>query len=80
MWKRKEGVYVYIPGGHGGSQDAPSDFYQKVRDALVGIGLEEPSWSYKYNAGANPICFPIPLEKAQHSILLEVLKEAYELA
>ena len=80
MWKRKEGVYVYIPGGPGGSADSPTDFFQKVKEALSKIGLEDPSWSYKYNAGANPISFPIPLEKAQHSLVLDVLKEAYELA
>ncbi len=60
MWKRKEGVYVYIPGGMGGGEDSPSDFFQRVRDSLMQIGLEEPSWSYKYNAGANPIGFAIP--------------------
>jgi len=80
MWKRKEGVYVYIPGGGGGSEDSPSDFYQKVKDALLNIGMEEPSWTYKYNAGANPIGFAIPLDKAQHSVILELLKEAYEFA
>jgi hypothetical protein len=79
MWKRKEGVYVYIPGGPGGSEDSPSDFFQRVRDALVQIGMEEPSWTYKYNAGANPVGFAIPLDKAQHSVVLELLKEAYEL-
>ncbi len=78
MWKRKEGVYVWLPGGTGGGEDAPSDFFQKVREGLKDIGLEEPSWSYKYNAGANPIGFQIPLEKAQHSFILAILQEAYE--
>lgn len=80
MWKRKDGVYVYLPGGQGGSEDSPSDFFQKVRDVLLQIGLEEPSWTYKYNAGANPVGFAIPLDKAQHSLILDLLKEAYELA
>ena len=78
MWKRKDGVYVYLPGGAGGSEDAPSDFYQKVCEKLKEIGLEEPSWTYKYNAGANPIGFAIPLDKAQHSLIQEILQEAYE--
>lgn len=77
MWKRKDGVYVYIPGGTGGSQDAPSEFFHKVQEGLQQIGLEEPSWTYKYNAGANPIGFAIPLEKVEHSIILELLQEAF---
>lgn len=78
MWKRKDGVYVYLPGGTGGSEDAPSDFFHKVREGLKAIGLEEPSWTYKYNAGANPIGFAISLEKVQHSMIQEFLQEAYE--
>jgi hypothetical protein len=42
--------------------------------------MEEPSWTYKYNAGANPIGFPIPQERSAHSIVREILAEAYELA
>jgi hypothetical protein len=51
MWPRKDGAYVYIPGGDGGSADQPSDFYAAVKDALAPPGVE-PSWSFKYNAGA----------------------------
>ncbi|HEX6036131.1 MAG TPA: hypothetical protein VFY83_16955 [Anaerolineales bacterium] len=79
MWKRQNGVYVYLPGGPGGAEDAPSDFYQEVAKALAEMGLEQPSWSFKYNAGANPIGFAIPYEKAQHSLLLDILKQAYQL-
>ena len=44
------------------------------------MGLEEPSWSYKYNAGANPIGFAIPQDRATHSVIKEILAQAYELA
>lgn len=78
MWFRKNGVYVYLPGGPGGAVDAPSDFFQVVANVLQDIGLDAPAWSYKYNAGANPIAFAIPLEKANHSLILDILKTAYE--
>ena len=79
MWKRQNGVYVYLPGGPGGTEDAPSDFYHEVATVLSEIGLDQPSWSYKYNAGANPIGFSIPAEKVQHSLILEILRKAYQL-
>lgn len=78
MWKRQNGVYVYLPGGPGGAADAPSDFFQEIAKALQEMGLEPPAWSYKYNAGANPIAFAIPFEKATHSLILDILKTAYE--
>jgi hypothetical protein len=80
MWPRAAGVYVYIPGGHNGSQDSPSDFYHEVQTKLETIGLESPTWTYKYNAGANPIGFSIPQEKASHSIIREILKACYDQA
>jgi hypothetical protein len=80
MWPRTTGAYVYLPGGEGGTEDAPSDFYQRVREQLEAIGLDIPTWTYKYNAGANPVAFPIPLDKATHSVIREILAEAYELA
>ncbi len=79
MWPRKDGAYVYIPGGDGGTTDQPSDFYATVKDALAPLGVE-PSWSFKYNAGANPIAFTITFQNASHSKILEVLAEAYSLA
>lgn len=79
MWKRQYGVYVYLPGGPGGSEDAPSDFYTEIAKTLAEIGLEQPTWTFKYNAGANPIGFAIPLEKASHSLILDILKHAYQL-
>jgi hypothetical protein len=79
MWPRKDGAYVYVPGGDGGMPDQPSDFYAKVKDELCGLGIE-PSWSFKYNAGANPIAFPITFQNASHSKVLQILTEAYSLA
>lgn len=80
MWPRSNGVYVYLPGGEGGSDDAPSDFFTRVQARLQEAGMEPPSWTYKYNAGANPIAFAIPQDKVSHSLVKEILKEAYELA
>jgi len=80
MWPRANGVYVYLPGGENGAADAPSDFYNSVRQRLEEAGVEPPGWTYKYNAGANPISFPIPFDRATHSIVREILKEAYDLA
>jgi len=77
---RANGVYVYLPGGENGAADAPSDFYNSVRQRLEEAGVEPPGWTYKYNAGANPISFPIPFDRATHSIVRQILKEAYDLA
>jgi hypothetical protein len=71
---------VYLPGGNSGSEDAPSDFFERVKEKLESIGLDAPSWTYKYNAGANPIGFAVPQEKAAHSVIREILAEAYQLA
>jgi hypothetical protein len=80
MWPRANGVYVYLPGGKDGAEDAPSGFFTEAREKLEAAGLEAPSWTYKYNAGANPIAFAIPLEKATHSLVRELLAQAYALA
>lgn len=80
MWPRTNGVYVYLPSGPDGAADVPSDFYQHVQSKLATVGLELPTWSYKYNGGANPIGFAIPYEKVTHSIIRELLARAYELA
>ena len=80
MWKRANAAYVYIPAGPGGSADSPSDFYQEVKKTLQEIGLDEPSWTFKYNAGANPIGFSIPQDKVRHSLLLQILEHAYAFA
>lgn len=76
MWPCKDGAYVYIAGGEGGALDQPSDFYAEVKDELAPLGIE-PSWSYKYNAGANPIAFPITFQNAAHSKITEILCKAY---
>jgi hypothetical protein len=80
MWPRSDGVYVYLPGGPDGALDAPSDFYNRVRAKLEEATMEPPSWSYRYNGGANPIAFIIPRDRATHSLIREILAEAYELA
>jgi len=80
MWPRVNGAYVYLPGGSNGSADAPSDFFTEVQRKLEAIGIESPTWTYKYNSGANPIGFAIPREKATHSAIREILATAYELA
>jgi hypothetical protein len=68
-----------LPGGTGGAVDQPSDFYAKVKNELGPLDIE-PSWNFKYNAGANPIAFQITSANATHSKILENLREAYEFA
>jgi hypothetical protein len=79
MWPRKDGAYVYIPGGPGGAADQPSDFFARVKEQLAPLGIE-PSWSFKYNGGANPIAFTIAYGHSSHSKIVEILEEAYSLA
>jgi len=50
-----------------------------VKDELTPLGIE-PSWSFKYNGGANPIAFSITFQNATHSKILELLSEAYSLS
>jgi hypothetical protein len=73
-------VYVCLPGCQNGSGDTPSNFYQDVKKKLESIGLGAPTWSYRYNGGANPIAFAIPLDKATHSVMRDMLRSAYDLA
>ncbi len=80
MWPRSDGLFVYLPGGPEGASDAPSEFYNRVKGKLEQASMELPSWSYKYNGGANPIAFVISREKASHSIIRDILSEAYDLA
>ena len=80
MWPRKDGAYVYIPGGDGGTGDSPSDFFVSVQRRLSEVGVDGPTWTFKYNAGANPIGFAIPLEKVGHSMIREIIEDAYQLA
>ncbi len=79
MWPRLDGCYVYIPDDGTGDSDEPSDRFRRVGEQLRQIGVEA-SWSFNYNAGANPIGLAIPKEKLKDPILTEVLKESYDLA
>jgi hypothetical protein len=40
MWPRKDGAYVYIPGGAGGTVDQPSDFFVRVQAELAPLEIE----------------------------------------
>ena len=62
-----------------GGVDQPNDFFAQVKEALGPLGIE-PSWSFKYNAGANPIAFPITAQHAAHPKVNEILEQAYALA
>ena len=44
------------------------------------LSLRRSSWSFKYNAGANPIAFTITFANAAHAKILEILTESYALA
>ena len=79
MWPRKDGTYVYIPTGPGGAEDQPSDFYLRVQEQLKSLGTSV-SWAWGYNAGSNAIGFQILQQQVKHSMILEILQEAYEYA
>lgn len=59
--------------------DQPTDFFARVKDELAPLGIE-PSWSFKYSGGANPIAFTLAYSLASHSKVLDILAEAYSLA
>ena len=63
----------------GGSADQPSDFFARAQAELAPLEIDPP-WNFKYNAGANPIAFQITTANATHSQILDILREAYELA
>jgi hypothetical protein len=67
----------YPPGGKDGAENAPLDFFNLSREKLETAGLEVPSRTYGYNGGANPVALAIPLEKASHWLILDLLAQAY---
>lgn len=79
MWPRIDGFYIYIPDDGTGTIDEPSERFTKWQKKMRTIDIEL-SWSYKYNGGANPIGFNLPKNKMKEEILLDLLKESYELA
>ncbi len=77
IWPRRDSVSVYLPGGPGGADDQPSDFFIRIKEKLNPLGIE-PSWTYRYNGGANPIAFNVPNQHTSNSIIQEILYEAYQ--
>ena len=80
MWPRANGAYVYLPRRVNGSADAPSDFFNQVHVKLETIGLESPTWTYKYNSGANPIGSRSRARRPHTRLSARSLRSAYELA
>jgi len=78
MWPRSDGFFIYLPDDGTGTLDEPSERFREWANKLKPIGIEL-SWSYKYNAGANPIGFNLPRTKMKDKVILELLKESYEL-
>lgn len=79
MWTRSDGFYVYLPDDGTGTIDEPSQRFRDWAAKMATVGLEI-SWAFKYNAGANPIGFNLPKAKMKDAVLLEFLKDSYELA
>jgi hypothetical protein len=79
MWPRSDGFYVYLPDDGTGTLDEPSERFRKWQEKLETIGIEL-SWAYKYNGGSNPVGFNLPKTKMKEPIVLEFLKDSYELA
>ncbi|GHV33726.1 hypothetical protein AGMMS4952_25880 [Spirochaetia bacterium] len=79
MWPRSDGFYIYLPDDGTGTMDQPSERFIEWQKKLGKIGLEL-SWAYKYNGGANTLGFNVPKTKMKEELLLELLKNSYELA
>jgi hypothetical protein len=79
MWPRSDGFYVYLPDDGTGTSDESSERFRKWQEKLETVGIEL-SWAYKYNGGSNPIGFNLPKIKMKEPIVLELLKDSYELA
>jgi hypothetical protein len=79
MWPRSDGFYIYLPDDGTGTIDQPSEMFTEWQKKLEIISLEL-SWAYRYNGGANPIGFNVPKTKMKEKLLLELLKNSYELA
>ena len=78
MWPRQDGFFVYLPDNGDGTLDEPSERFRVIEKKLSEIGIDA-SWTYKYNAGANPIGFHLPKNQMRHPTILELLKESYNL-
>jgi hypothetical protein len=79
MWPRSDGFYINLPDDGTGTLDEPSERFRNWQEKLERINIEL-SWTYKYNGGANPIGFNLPKIKMKEPIILELLRESYELA
>lgn len=79
MWPRSDGFFIYLPDNGTGTLDEPSERFREWAKKLEPTGIEL-SWAYKYNAGANPIGFNLPKTKMKDKLILELLKDSYDLA
>lgn len=79
MWPRSDGFFVYLPDDGTGTLDEPSGRFREWAKKLEPVGIEL-SWSFKYNAGANPIGFNLPKTKMKDQMVLALLKDSFELA
>ncbi len=79
MWPRSDGFYIYLPDDGTGTPDEPSERFKEWAKKLETVAIEL-SWAYKYNGGANPIGFNLPKAKMKDKVVLELLKDSYELA
>ncbi len=79
MWPRSDGFYVYLPDNGTGTIDEPSERFRGWQKKMEPAGIEL-SWTYTYNAGANPIGFNLPKTKMKDLVILELLKDSYGLA
>jgi len=51
-----------------------------VRDCADATIIAPSVMTFKYNAGANPIAFTVSKQHLTHSKIIDILKQAYELA
>jgi hypothetical protein len=77
MWPRSDGFFIYLPDDGTGTLDEPSDRFREWAIKLESLKIEL-SWSYKYNAGANPIGLNLPKTKMMDNLILDFLKDSYD--
>ena len=74
---RKTGCYISLPDDGTGTENEPSDRFKEWKEKLNEINIEL-KWDMK-NSQFSPISFNLPREKIKELILIEYLKNSYEL-
>ena len=74
---RKNGCYIFLPDDATGTENEPSKRFNEWKNKLSSIKIEL-NWDMK-NSSFTPISFNLPKEKIKEMLLIEFLKNSYEL-